>query len=293
MREAGGILTLTKKGGNQVAKNLKVHLVVIDPQKDFMDDPDSSLPVPGANEDMKRLSSFIERCGRKLEDIHVTLDSHQVIDVGHPGFWRDENGNAPPPFTAISHDDVKNRIWSPRNERFRVRMLKYTAALEVGKNHYPAMVWTEHCITGTPGHNVQANLRAALMDWARKEWANIDYVTKGTNVFTEHYGALMAEVPDPNDPSTQLNTEFLNILSQADIVAVAGEALSHCVLATVNQIAENIGPEHIKKFHILTDCSSPVPQPPGGPDFPAISRAWLVSMEKLGMTLTTSKDFLA
>jgi len=274
-----------------MSKNLKVHLVIIDPQKDFMDDPDSSLPVTGANEDMKRLSAFVDRCGKKLEDIHVTLDSHQVIDVGHPGFWRDQNGNKPSPFTMILHDDVKNRIWTPRNEKYRKRMLDYTAVLEAGKR-YMAMVWPEHCITSTPGHNVQLNLREALVNWARLEWANIDYVTKGTNVFTEHYGALMAEVPDPNDPSTQLNTEFLNILSEADIVAIAGEALSHCVLATVNQIAENIGPEHIKKFHILTDCSSPVGKVETGPDFPAIANAWLSDMEKLGMKLTTSKDFL-
>lgn len=275
-----------------MSKNLKVHLVVIDPQKDFMDDPDSSLPVTGANEDMRRLAAFIARAGKRLEDIHVTLDSHQIIDVGHPGFWRNQNGDRPSPFTMISNDDVKNNIWTPRNSVYRKRMLDYTAALEAGKK-YMAMVWPEHCITGTPGHNVQVDLCGALIDWARQEWANIDFVTKGTNVFTEHYGALMAEVPDPSDPSTQLNTDFLKIMESADIVAVAGEALSHCVKATVDQIAENIGPEHIKKFHILTDCSSPVAQVGSGPDFPAIARAWLRDMEKLGMKLTTSKDFLA
>lgn len=275
-----------------MSKNLKVHLVVIDPQKDFMDDADSSLPVSGANEDMKRLAAFIARAGKRLEDIHVTLDSHQIIDVGHPGFWRNQNGDRPSPFTIVSNDDVKNSIWTPRNAVYRKRMLDYTAALEAGKK-YMAMVWPEHCVTSTPGHNVQVDLRGALIDWARQEWANIDFVTKGTNVFTEHYGALMAEVPDPSDPSTQLNTDFLKIMESADIVAVAGEALSHCVKATVDQIAENIGPEHIKKFHILTDCSSPVAQVGSGPDFPAIARAWLRDMEKLGMKLTTSKDFLA
>src|SRR3989344_4792956 len=106
--------------------SLKVHLVVIDPQKDFMDDSDSSLSVAGANEDMKRLTAFIKRTSRKLEDIHVTLDSHRVIDVGHPGFWRDQNGNSPAPFTLIAADDVKNGIWTPRNIAYRKRMLDYT-----------------------------------------------------------------------------------------------------------------------------------------------------------------------
>lgn len=271
--------------------SLKVHLVVIDPQKDFMDDSDSSLPVTGANEDMKRLSALIGRVGKRLEDIHVTLDSHRIIDVGHPGFWRDGNSNSPSPFTIISNDDVKNGIWTPKNIAYRKRMIDYTAALDAGKK-YQAIVWPEHCIIGTAGHNVQSDLSSELKEWERREFANIDYVVKGTNAFTEHYGALMAEVPDPSDPGTQLNTDFLRILEDADIVAIAGEALSHCVLATVNQIAENIGPEHVKKFHILTDCSSPVGKVGAGPDFPAIADAWLREMGKRGMKLSMSKDFL-
>jgi len=170
-------------------------------------------------------------------------------------------------------------------------MLDYAVSLEA-KGQYPLMVWPEHCVIGTPGHNVQADLMAALQRWERREFVNVDFVVKGTNAFTEHYGALMAEVPDPSDPSTGLNTDLLNILCQADIVAIAGEALSHCVKSTVTQIAENIGGDHVKKFHILTDCSSPVPQVGSGPDFPAIAAAWLKEMERQGMTLVSSSDFL-
>jgi nicotinamidase-related amidase len=89
-----------------------------------------------------------------------------------------------------------------------------------------------------------------------------------------------------------INRDFLDMLQQADIVAVAGEALSHCVKETVTQIADNIGGEHIKKFVILTDCCSPVGAVPGGPDFPAIAEEWLKAMERKGMRLTTSDEFL-
>lgn len=271
---------------------LNVHLVVIDPQKNFMDDPDSALAVQGANDDMRRLSDTIDRLGGKLNDIHVTLDSHHTIDIAHPGMWRNEDGDQPSPFTIISADDVENGIWTPRNPQIRLRMLVYTKELE-RKGNYPLMVWPEHCIIGSPGHAVQADLMAALQKWERKVFGNIDFVTKGTNVFTEHYGALEAEVPDPKDPSTGLNTRFLDMLAQADIVAIAGEALSHCVKSTVSQIAENIGDEHVKKFQILTDASSSVAKVDGGPDFPAIAEDWLKEMEKKGMTLTTSVDFLS
>ncbi len=271
---------------------MRVHLLIIDPQKDFMDDPDSSLPVPGANADMNRLTKMIRRVGHKLEDVHVTLDSHHILDVGHPPFWRNGKGENPAPFTVITADDIKNSIWTPFDPSFRKRMVDYAETL-AKQGNYPLMVWPEHCEIGTPGHNVQKELAAVLAAWSRRFHANTDYVVKGTNPFTEHYGALMAEVPDPSDPATGLNTDLLNILAEADIVAIAGEALSHCVKSTVTQIAENLGDEYAKKFHILTDCSSPVPKVGNGPDFPAIAESWLKEMEKRGMVLTTSEKFLA
>ncbi len=102
----------------------------------------------------------------------------------------------------------------------------------------------------------------------------------------------MAEVPDPADPTTMINASVLAMLQAADIVAVAGEALSHCVKETVSQIADNIGEEHIAKFVILTDCSSPVAAVPNGPDFPAIAQQWLDDMVARGMRVQASDAFL-
>lgn len=273
-------------------KNMKVHLLIIDPQNDFMDMDGAALPVPGAVEDMQRVAELINRVGYKLADIHVTLDSHRLIDIAHPTMWMDQDGNQPAQFTIITADDVENGIWVPRRQALRQRSLEYVRQLEAG-GKYPLCIWPAHCLIGTQGHNVQEDLDAALQRWSDKEFAMVDYVTKGSNSWTEHYGALMAEVPDPTDPGTAFNTDFLQILAEADIVAVAGEALSHCVKETVNQITNNIGEEHIKKFHILTDCTSPVAAVPGGPDFPQIAEDWLKEMEARGMQLRTSVDFLA
>jgi nicotinamidase/pyrazinamidase len=271
---------------------MKAHLVIIDPQNDFMDQKGATLPVTGAIKDMERVGLMVNRIGARLDDIHVTLDSHRVIDVAHPGFWRDQNGHSPFPFTIISHDDVKNGIWTPRSQGYQAQMLRYTAALAAG-GKFPLMIWPEHCLIGSWGHNVVDILKLRLNDWERKQFANVNYVTKGTNAFTEHYGALMAEVPDPADPSTQLNGEFINVLQGADIIAIAGEASSHCVKTTVEQIVDNIGDQHLPKIHILQDCMSPVPQTPGGPDFPAIAGQFLKDMEKRGLVLTTSDAFMA
>jgi nicotinamidase/pyrazinamidase len=291
-----------------MGKNTKIHLVVIDPQNDFIGMQDgspysvnhtdgtvdlASLPVKGAYDDMTRLATMVDRIGRRLDDIHVTLDSHQDIDVGHPGMWMDQNGNEPAPFTLISAADIAAGIWTTRNPSLRNRMLAYAQALESSASHYKICVWPVHCVIGSWGHNVQPILHKSLRRWSVQQFATIDYVTKGSNPFTEHYGALQAEVPDPSDPSTSLNTGFLDVLVNADIVVVAGEASSHCVLKTVQQIADNIGDEHVKKFHLLTDCMSPVPAIPNVIDFPAIAQAWLKDMKGRGMTLTTSTEFLA
>ncbi|MFC1598633.1 hypothetical protein ACFL2U_01300 [Patescibacteria group bacterium] len=272
-------------------KNLQIHLLVIDPQNDFMDIDGAALPVTGAKDDMIRLAAMIDRVGPKLADIHVTMDSHRLLDIAHPAWWVDQNGNNPAPFTIISQDDVANRIWVPRNPGFYDRCQEYVRELN-RKSNYMLCIWPPHCLIGTWGHNVMPVLNEALQGWSEKEFAMVDYVTKGSNPWTEHYGGMEAEVPDPEDPSTQLNADFLNMLAEADIVAVAGEALSHCVKATVTQIADNIGDEHVKKFQILTDCTSPVAAVPGGPDFPDIAQQWLKEMEQRGMTLTTAEEFL-
>ena len=291
-----------------MAQGTKIHLVVIDPQNDFIGMKDgspysanfadgaslkASLPVKGANEDMERVATLVDRIGKRLDDIHVTLDSHQDIDVGHPAMWMDQNGKEPNPFTIISAADIEAGMWTTRNPNLRTRMLGYAQSLESAADHYKICVWPTHCVIGSWGHNVHPVLHKSLRRWASENFANIDYVTKGSNPYTEHYGALMAEVPDPRDPTTSLNTAFLQMLAEADIVVVAGEASSHCVLKTVSQIADNIGDEHVKKFHLLTDCMSPVPAIPNVIDFPAIAQAWLASMKKRGMTLTTAKEFLA
>ena len=79
----------------------------------------------------------------------------------------------------------------------------------------------------------------------------INLVTKGSNFWTEHYSAVMADVPDPSDPHTMLNTSFINTLKEADIIALSGEAKSHCLANTVRDIANNFGEENISKLVLL------------------------------------------
>lgn len=252
--------------------------------------PPPALPVPGATEDMKRLAVFVKKHGDRLEDIHVTMDSHQEIDVAHPVWYKNSKGETPQPFSVISVSDFEQGIWTTRDPNARVRTLEYLRELE--RNGKKLLtVWNPHCRVGTFGHAIQADLMEALLEWQIKEYAMVDFVTKGTNPYTEHYGALMAEVPDPTDPTTQLNTDLLDTLQKADVILIAGEALSHCVMETLNQIMDNIGNDHLKKIQILTDCTSSIPAIPGVIDFPALSQAWLKDIQTKGVQLTTSTTF--
>lgn len=67
------------------------HLLIIDPQNDFCDLPEArrpagvapALPVPGADADLRRLAALIRATGDHLDEITVTLDSHQRLDIAH------------------------------------------------------------------------------------------------------------------------------------------------------------------------------------------------------------------
>ncbi len=45
--------------------------------------------VPGADEDMVRLSKLIRAQAHRIDHIVVTLDTHPVIDISHPVFWHE------------------------------------------------------------------------------------------------------------------------------------------------------------------------------------------------------------
>jgi nicotinamidase-related amidase len=270
----------------------RVRLLIIDPQVDFCDGPaEGALPVPGAWDDMTRLAAMIDRLGARIADIDVTLDSHHALDIAHAAWWIGSDGQPPPPFTLITAADVETGGWRPRNPAWLARSLAYVRRLEAS-GKYVLLIWPTHCLIGSPGHAIHPGLFAALRRWEEAGTSPVNFVFKGTNPFTEHYSAIAAEVPDDSDATTLPNVALIERLRDSDVVLVGGEALSHCVKATVTDIADAIGSAHVGKFHLLTDCSSSVPAPGGGPDFPALGRAFVADMVARGMTEATSTTVL-
>ncbi|WP_417069196.1 cysteine hydrolase [Niveibacterium terrae] len=265
----------------------RTHLLIIDPQNDFCDLTDvpfsPALPVPGADADLKRIATLIRRVGEALSGITLTLDSHHFLDIGHPGFWRKGDGAAVPPFTAISAAALREGDFLPRRIADRDRVLAYLDALEAA-GRYQHMVWPVHCRVGSWGQGVHADLLAACDEWSAATQCNVATVAKGLNPWTEHYSAIRAEVPDPDDQATQGNAVLLERLREADVLYVAGEAGSHCVKATVEHLAEAFSPPELRRLVLIEDGMSPVA------GFEAQQRDFLAAMKSLGARILSSEE---
>jgi nicotinamidase-related amidase len=115
-----------------------------------------------------------------------------------------------------------------------------------------------------------------------------EVVTKGSNPWTEHFSAVRAEVPDPEDPSTQINRAFVQSLEVADLVAWTGQALSHCLANTFRDAAEVFSdPAIISKMVLLTDATSNVAT------FEKYGDDFIRDMKAKGMRTSTTTDFFS
>jgi len=274
-----------------------IHLMIIDPQNDFCDigvneQPPHplrptervapALPVTGADADMKRLAHWLNDNSGRIAQIHVTLDSHQPFDIAHPTFWRDANGNHPRPMSVIELKDVRANVWYTTDAALGERSLRYLAALEeAGKRH---MIWPEHCLVGSWGHNVHAHVAGAVAAWSRERQQDANYVFKGLNPLTEHFSAFEAEVANPADPDTQYNQRLHRALEPADLLLVAGEALSNCVASTVRSLVARLHTKEIERIVLLSDCMSSVP------GLESLGEEFLAEMAGKGVKLTTTAE---
>jgi nicotinamidase/pyrazinamidase len=237
----------------------KVHFLIIDPQHSFCD-PAGSLFVTGADGDMIRLGEAIRSLAHLVDDVHVTLDNHQLNHIAHPSRWRGKNGKPPAPFTEINPASLAAHggEWRASNPALERLQVAYVQALYANKR-YPLIIWPPHCLIGSVGATIVPPVATGLDYWAETRLATVDYVPKGTNPNTEHYSGVVADVQDPNDPTTHVNVRLINALEEADIILFAGEASSHCVANTCADVIDNFAkPEYASKLVLLEDCMSPV-----------------------------------
>jgi nicotinamidase-related amidase len=273
----------------------RVALILVDEQYDFVH-PSGSLSVPGAQADLDRLLRFLYRNIARVTTIYASLDTHHECQIFSDTWWQyagtDER---PAPFTVITLNDRGEAIDAARGRRvvplFDPAWTLGTYLSQLRKHaHKDLMIWPYHCIEGTMGHNLMPALREALAFHSAARAAPVVFIRKGTCPSVEHYGIFAAEVPYPGDPSTGLNTAILDAIATHDLIYVAGQAKSHCVLETMKQLLAYFQdqPGIIRKFRFLMDCTSSVVHPQI--DFDALAMAELIAMQEHGIRLVTSTD---
>lgn len=234
--------------------NKKAALLIIDGQIDFMDLPGSALPVTGACADMDRVIAFIKKNVAEIDNITCTLDSHRTLDISHPSWWMKKDGSPVDPFTPISSAQVKDGTYTPKIEPKWSR--EYVESLET-QGEFGHFIWPYHCLIGSAGTALYPSLHKAINEWEAAKVRPVNFVTKGDNPYTEHFGAFRANIEIPSDPKTHFNQGLIKTLMDYEVVYLAGEAKSHCVANSLRQLV-NEAPTLIPKLVILQDCMSNV-----------------------------------
>ncbi|HLO84236.1 MAG TPA: isochorismatase [Nostocaceae cyanobacterium] len=287
----------------------RVALLLIDVQNTFCI-PDFELYVggqsgTGAIDDNKRLCEFIYRNLGVITKIIPTLDTHTAMQIFHPIFWVNAKGEHPiPAATNITPQDIEAGIWqvnpaiagSVTNgdlELLEKQAYHYVKKLsEDGK--YPLTIWPYHSILGGLGHALVSVVEEAIFFHAIARHSQTQFELKGENPLTENYSILRPEVLVGFDqkPIAQKNTKLIQQLLEYDAVIIAGQAKSHCVAWTIDDLLteiQQVDATLTQKVYLLEDCTSPVVVP-GVVDFTEQANATFARFADAGMHIIKSND---
>lgn len=258
----------------------RIGLLLIDVQNTFCL-PDFALYVGGksgkaAIEDNVRLCRFIYRNLSLFTQIFATLDTHTPMQVFHPLFWVDKEGNYPAPGTQIAPEDIEKGTWRVNEaiasnypdwdyEALQTYGLYYARELATS-GRFPLTIWPYHGQLGSIGHALVASVEEAIFFHTVARSARSRYELKGQHLLSENYSALRPEVLQDHrgNPIGGINQELIDRLLSFDALIIGGQAKSHCVAWTVEDLLAQIqqsDPSLVKKIYLLEDCCSPVVLP--------------------------------
>lgn len=260
----------------------ELHLLLIDVQKDFCF-PQGSLYVAGrsgtgAIDDNRRIAAFVYRNLGRITNVTTTMDTHFAYQIFFPAFWVDRDGRTPQAHRVVTSGDVLSGELRPNpavaswlcNGDYtwlRAQVEHYCRELE-RQGKYQLYLWPEHCLLGSDGHALAGVVHEARLFHSYVRGAQSWVEIKGENPLTENYSVLRPEVLTRHDgaPLAERNARFLETLLRADAVAIAGQAASHCVKSSIDDLLDEIvsrDPALAKKVYVLTDCMSAVTVPDG------------------------------
>jgi nicotinamidase-related amidase len=256
----------------------------------------------GAVDDNRRLCEFVYRNLGAITAVVATLDTHQAVQIFHPIWLVDAHGHHPPPYTLVTADDVESGRWRVNpavapsvgrsTDYLERHLLHYTRELARG-GKYDLTIWPYHAMLGGVGHALVPAVEEAIFFHTVARLAQPRLETKGQNPLTEHYSILGPEVrtgPD-GDAIGEKNRELVDRLLDFDAVVIAGQAKSHCVAWTIDDLLEAQGRERqlAERVYLLEDCTSPVVVP-GAVDYTEEADAAFARFAEAGMHVVRSTD---
>lgn len=258
----------------------------------------------GAVEDNVRLCEFIYRNLGVITEIDPTMDTHTAMQIFHSVFLVNDNGEHPAPMTPISLEDFEQGKWKVNPAiahsvaggnymALQNHLLHYARRLSQG-GKYLLMVWPYHAMLGGIGHALVAAVEEACFFHNMARCSQTGFEIKGGNPLTENYSVLRPEVLDgvSGQPIAQKNARFIKKLLAFDAVVIAGQAKSHCVAWTIDDLLNEIvaqDPGLAKKVYLLEDCTSAVVVP-GIVDFTPQADAAFQRFAGAGMHVVKSTD---
>jgi nicotinamidase-related amidase len=256
----------------------------------------------GAVDDNRRLCEFVYRNLGTITQIVPSLDTHHAMQVFHAIWLIDEHGNHPAPYTLVSAGDVEAGRWSMNpavaaalgiDAGYAQRHLAhYTRRLAEG-GKYDLTVWPYHAMLGGIGHALASAVEEAFFFHGIARHTEPDYQVKGDNPLTEHYSMLGPEVTEGPDGDVlgRKNAELVGKLLTFDAVIVAGQAKSHCVAWTIDDLLRDDEARQrlAPRTYLLEDCTSPVVVP-GAVDYTDEADAAFERYRAAGMHVVRSTD---
>ncbi|MEG5163992.1 isochorismatase [Microcoleus sp. AT3-A2] len=289
----------------------RICLLIIDAQNTFCL-PEFELFVggrsgSGAVDDNLRLCEFIYRNLNAITTIAPTMDTHTAMQIFHPIFWINEAGEHPlPAVTSITLEDVQQGIWkvnpavADNISGGNLSALEKQACHYVKKlsddGKYPLTIWPYHSMLGGIGHALVSAVEEAVFFHTIARNSQALFEIKGGNPLTENYSVLRPEVLDGFDgnPIAEKNAKFIDKLLDFDAVIIAGQAKSHCVAWTIDDLLTEIlarDPNLANKVYLLEDCTSPVVVP-GVVDFTEQADAAYQKFAVAGMNIVQSTELI-
>jgi len=228
-----------------------------------------------------------------------------------------------PRSTGDKEKDAELKTW----------VVKYVEALTGGVNggeKFSPCIWPDHCLEGSEGHKVYPPLKEAL-DTLSNSGTPVEYHVKGQNEATEMYSIFKAELPvEGNAPGLQdlyrgkrepvnmdskigskdsdvedhanVKTDFNETLYKSLVshnlpIVVCGEALSHCVKWSTNDLVARKSQDGSTVPVLLVEDASSVVNLEGiglpRDLFIPATQTFKENSQKAGVTWTTVDSFVS